>query len=51
MNARPDILFGWVEDSDSVDSATINADEVLQLDTLLKAQDGLKKDIRVLCLF
>ena len=44
---NPAILFGWVKDSDSLDTATINAEEVDQLDSLLTAQDLLKKNIRV----
>jgi hypothetical protein len=42
------VLFGWVRDIDAVDSSSINAEEVEQLDALLKAQDILKKNIRVI---
>ena len=41
------VLFGWVKDSDSADTGSINAEEVEQLDDLLKAQDSLKANIRV----
>jgi hypothetical protein len=41
------VLYGWVKDSDSADSGAINAEEVEQLDDLLKAQDALKANIRV----
>jgi hypothetical protein len=44
---RRTALFGWVKDSDSADSVAINAEEVEQLDDLLKAQDALKNNIRV----
>jgi len=44
---RPTFLYGWVKDSDSTDTSTINAEEVEQLDSLLNAQDELKKNIRV----
>ncbi len=43
----PTFLYGWVKDSDSTDTSTINAEEVEQLDSLLTAQDELKKNIRV----
>jgi hypothetical protein len=36
-----------VKDSDSEDTGSINAEEVEQLDDLLKAQDALKANIRV----
>ena len=42
------VLFGWVKDSDSADTSSINAEEVEQLDDLLKAQDALKANIRVI---
>ncbi len=41
------VLFGWVKDSDSADNGAVNAEEVEQLDDLLKAQDALKANIRV----
>lgn len=47
---RPAVLYGWVRDTDSLDTSSINAEEVEQLDSLLTAQDELKKSIRV-CLY
>ncbi len=41
------VLFGWVKDTDSVDNAAINAEEVEQLDDILSAQESLKANIRV----
>ncbi len=41
------MLFGWVKDSDSADTVSINAEEVEQLDDILKSQDDLKDNIRV----
>jgi hypothetical protein len=46
-SSRLTSLYGWVKDSDSTDTSTINAEEVEQLDSLLNAQDDLKKNIRV----
>lgn len=46
-NKHVTALFGWVKDSDSVDNAAINAEEVEQLDDLLTAQETLKDNIRV----
>lgn len=47
---RPVELWGWTKDSDESDTGKISAEEVNQLDSILDAQDLLKKSIQKLAM-
>jgi hypothetical protein len=45
VSGSPVALFGWTKDVEGSDTAKINGEQVGQLDTLLEAQDNLKKNV------
>eukprot|EP00960_Hanusia_phi_P026763 746447-Hanusia_phi.AAC.1 len=46
LSASPVELWGWTKDSIASDDGKISAEEVGQLDSILQAQDRLKKSLR-----